>query len=148
MATYTQLLYHIVFATKHRRYVIDKDRKHLLLAYMIGIIQNLDSVPYQINGVGDHIHILVRIHPSISVSDFIKTLKTSTTTWIKREKLFPYFTSWQRGYGAFSCSIRQKDKLIRYIENQEEHHQKKTFLKEYKKLLKQAKIPFSESYLE
>ena len=148
MSTYPQLLYHIVFSTKHRRYVIDKDKKHLLFAYMIGIIQNLDSVPYQINGVGDHIHILVRIHPSMSISDFVKTIKTSSTLWIKRENILPYFTSWQGGYGAFTCSIRQKDKLIKYIENQEEHHKKNTFIQEYKKLLDKADVKYSVEYLD
>ena len=148
MSTYTQLLYHIVFSTKYRRYTLDKSKRESLFKYMNGIIKKLNSVPYRINGVGDHIHILVRIHPSVSLSDLIKTVKCRSTIWIKENKIFPYFTSWQEGYGAFTCSIRQKDRLIKYIDNQEEHHQRRTFVQEYKKLLDKAEIKYNASYLD
>jgi len=148
MSTYTQLLYHIVFSTKYRRYTLEKSKKESLFKYMNGIIKNLDSVTYRINGVGNHIHILVRIHPSVCLSDFVKTIKARSTIWIKENKVFPYFISWQKGYGAFTCSIRQKDRLIKYIDNQEEHHQQKTFVQEYKKLLDKAEIEYSVKYLD
>ena len=148
MSTYTQLLYHIIFSTKYRKYVLEKSQKESLFKYISGIIKNLNSVPYRINGVGDHIHILVRIHPTVCLSDFVKNIKTSSTAWIKSENLFPYFTSWQEGYGAFTCSIRQKDRLIKYIDNQEEHHQRRTFIQEYRKLLDKAEIKHNANYLD
>ena len=147
MSTYTQLLYHIVFSTKYRRYTLGKSKRESLFKYMNGIIKNLDSVTYRINGVGDHVHILVRIHPSVSLSDLIKTVKSRSTIWIKENKIFPYFTSWQEGYGAFTCTVRQKDRLIKYIDNQEEHHQRRTFIQEYKKLLDKAEVKYKGNSL-
>ena len=148
MSTYTQLLYHIVFSTKNREPVIDLNKRERLFKYVWGIIKKQKSVLYRINAVEDHIHILTHIHQSISLSDFMKTLKTSSTTWIKEEKLFPYFSHWQDGYGAFTYSIQDKNNIINYIKNQEEHHKKISFMDEYKKLLEDAGIKYNPKYLQ
>jgi putative transposase len=96
--------------------------------------------------MSDHIHILTSIHPAISLSEFVKIIKTSTTIWIKENKIFPHFVSWQPGYGAFTVSINDKANVIKYIKNQQLHHQNKSFIEEYKKILELAEIDYDEKY--
>lgn len=112
-----------------------KESRDALYGYIVGLLENKKCHPYRINGVEDHIHILTHIHPSVSLSDLVKDIKVSTSKYIKEKKLFAGFTSWQEGYGAFTYSVREKEILINYIKNQEEHHRKKTFGEEYIELL-------------
>jgi REP element-mobilizing transposase RayT len=97
--------------------------------------------------VEDHLHILTHVHPNIAVSSLIKDIKLASVDFIKREEIFPEFKGWQDGYAAFTESIKAKERLIKYIKNQEEHHRKSNFLDEYKKLLKEHEIDFDERYL-
>lgn len=147
MATHTQLLYHFVFSTKYREPTIVPDQKKRLFAYLHQLLINKNCHLYRINGVEDHLHILTHVHPPISVSSLIKDIKLAADDFIKKEDLFPKFKGWQDGYGAFTESIKEKDRLIVYIKNQEEHHRKVSFLDEYKALLKEHKIEFDEKYL-
>lgn len=148
MSTYTQLLYHIVFSTKNREPTIALSEKERLFKYIWGVIKNQKSLLYRINAVEDHIHILTHIHPSISLSDFVKTIKTSSTIWIKEEKLFPLFSHWQDGYGGFTYSINEKQNIVNYIKKQEEHHKTISFIDEYKKMLDNAGIKYDPKYLQ
>ena len=148
MSTYTQILYHIVFSTKNRKKVLTVDNRQRLLKYIWGIIKNQNSHLYRINAVDDHVHILTHLHPTICLSDFIKTIKINSTKWIKNEKIFPKFTNWQDGYGAFTYSINEKNVVIKYIKSQEEHHKKVSFIDEFKKLLDDAGIKYDEKYLK
>jgi putative transposase len=147
MSTYTQLLYHVVFATKGRQRVLQEDRRDQLFKYIWGIVKNLDSVLYRIGGVEDHVHILVGLHPTISVADFVKTLKVASSKWIKEEAIFPQFTGWQDGYAALTCSLAERDSIIAYIKNQVEHHRAKEFLEEYREFLERAGIKLDERFL-
>ena len=147
MSTYTQILYQIVFSTKNRERVMNKENRDELFGYIVGLLENKKCHPYRINGVEDHIHILTHLHPSVSLSDLVKDIKISTSKFIKEKNLFQNFDAWQSGYGAFTYSIRQKDILINYVKNQEEHHRKKTFREEYIELLKEHEIAFEEKYL-
>lgn len=147
MSTYTQIIYQIVFSTKRRERVMTKESRDELYGYIVGLLENKKCHPYRINGVEDHIHILTHIHPSVSLSDLVKDIKVSTSKYIKEKNLFLGFSSWQEGYGAFTYSIREKDILINYIKNQEEHHRKKTFREEYIELLHEHEIAFEEKYL-
>ena len=100
------------------------------------------------NGVEDHIHILTHLHPSVSLADLVKDIILASTKFIKKNNnIFPLFSSWQNGYGAFTYSIDRKDVLINYIKNQEKHHRIKTFRKEYIELLQEHGIEFEEKYL-
>jgi len=148
MSTYTQIFFHIVFSTKNRENVLISNNRERLLKYIWGIIKNQKSHLYRVNAVEDHLHILTHIHPTICLSDFVKTIKTSSTKWIKEEHIFPSFTNWQDGYGAFTCSINEKDKIIEYIKAQEEHHKKVSFMNEFKLLLENAGIEYDEKYLK
>lgn len=147
MATHTQLLYHFVFSTKHRKPTMVTEQKKRLFAYIHQLLTNKNCHLYRINGVEDHLHILTHVHPSISVSSLIKDIKLAADDFIKREEIFPKFKGWQEGYGAFSESISSKDRLITYIKNQEEHHRNVSFLDEYKSILKEHEIVFDERFL-
>jgi len=147
MSTYTQICYYIVFSTKNRVPCLDDNRREDLFRYIWGIIKNKQSHLYRIGGVEDHLHILTSLHPMIALANFVKEIKTSTSNWIKSGNVFPAFEHWQDGYGAFTCSIRDKDRLIEYIKNQPEHHRKLSFLDEYRKLLAEAGVEFDEKHL-
>jgi len=147
MSTYTQILYQIVFSTKNREKVLTEENHPKLFNYIWGIIKNQKSHLYRINGVEDHIHILTYLHPSVALSDLVKDIKVSSSKMIKEEKLFPKFSSWQVGYGAFTYSIDAKENLIKYIATQKEHHKKMSFEEEYKSLLKEFDVEFDEKYL-
>ncbi len=147
LATYNQIIYHIVFATKHRERVLDQPRRDDLFRYISGIVKNHDGHVFRINGVEDHIHILTSIHPTVALADLVKAVKTGSAKWIKENNVFPRFGHWQEGYGAFTHSVREKDGLIEYIKNQEEHHRGVDFLDEYRRLLKDAQVEFDEKYL-
>jgi len=101
----------------------------------------------RINAVCDHLHILVNIHPTVTVSGLIKDIKISSSLLIKKEDLFPGFKAWQIGYGAFSVSYRDKKRLIEYIKNQKEHHNKLNSKLEFISLLKENEIEVKPEYL-
>lgn len=147
MSTYTQLIYQIVFSTKNRRPTLHKNNRDLLFKYISGLLENKKCHLYRINGIEDHIHIVTHIHPTISISSLVKDIKLATSSYIKEKKIFPNFDGWQEGYGAFTYSIKEKDRLIAYVINQEEHHSKKSFLDEYKALLSNHEIEFDEKHL-
>jgi len=93
------------------------------------------------------VHILTSLHPSVSLADLIKDLKTGSSLWIKKEGVFSMFSHWQDGYAAFTHSKQEIDGLIEYIKGQEEHHRRATFAEEYRKLLEEAGIEFDERYM-
>ena len=147
MNSYRQLFYHIVLATYNHKHVLNEKYNRDLYGYIHGIIKNKKSVLYQINGTDNHIHMLCDIHPTMSLSDFIKTIKTTSNKWMKASGLFPQFEAWCTGYGAFTKSTRDKEMIINYIKNQKEHHRHTTFLEEYKRLLDEEGIDWDERYL-
>ena len=147
MSTYTQILYQIVFSTKKRERTLKEKDREKLYAYICGILKNKKCHLYRINGVEDHIHIITRIHPSVTLSSLVKDIKLSTSSWIKENSYFPSFNGWQDGYGAFTYSINEKDRLIEYVKNQQIHHFRKSFMEEYIELLREHKIDFDEKYL-
>jgi putative transposase len=148
VSTFTQIYYHIVFATKERRPVLKAECRQELFRYTWGIIRNKQCHLYRINGVEDHLHILTSLHPSVTLANLVKDIKLATNGWIKEKQLFPGFVGWQEGYGAFTCSHAAKDRLIEYIKNQEEHHRRQTFRDEFREMLIKAGIEFDEKYLE
>ena len=121
--TYTQILYHVVFSTKERKRAINETREDDLYKYLWGIHKNLKCHLYRIGGVKDHIHILTSLHPTVALSKYIETTKTSSTDWIRREKVYGSWPGWQDGYGAFTVSWPERDDIIEYIKRQNEHHQ-------------------------
>jgi len=147
MSTYRQIIYQIVFSTKYREKVLTKEKRAALFQYITGIIQNKNCHLYRINGVEDHLHIVTDLHPSIALASFIKDIKVSSSLYIKEQKLFEDFIGWQNEYGAFTYNIKEKDRLIEYVKNQEEHHKEQTFQEEYIGLLVENGVDFDEKYL-
>ncbi len=147
MSTYTQILYQIVFSTKFREKTLVKEQREQLYKFIWGLLKNKNCVLYQIGGIEDHIHILTHVHPNISISSLVKDIKLASSDYIKKNNVFPNFSAWQNGYGAFTYSVREKEMLMNYIKNQEQHHQKKTFKEEYIEILNEHKISFEEKYL-
>ena len=147
MKTYTKIIYHIVFGTRNRIPAITRSRKEELYKYVSGILENKNCHLFRINGVEDHLHILTDIHPTIAVSSLVKDIKVATSLYIQENRLFPHFVAWQEGFGAFTYSIREKDILIEYIKNQEEHHRKVSFKEEFRALLQEHEVEFDEKYL-
>lgn len=144
--TYTQLYIQLVFSVKGRESLIKKAWKDNLYAYIGGIILTKNSKPLAINGMPDHIHIFIGYNPSTSLPDLVEEIKTSSNKYLKEKYKIPVF-SWQKGYGAFSYSRSQIDPVIKYIHNQESHHQKHTFKEEYIKMLNDFEVEFKEEYL-
>jgi len=147
MSTYTQILYHIVFGTKYKIRCLEEKHRDLLFKYIWGVLNNNKCHLYRINGVDDHIHILIHIHPTVALSSLVKDIKLASHAWIKKKPLFPAFKGWQEGYGAFTHHISDKDRLIRYIKHQKEHHKQISWPQELKALLKEHGIAFNEKYL-
>ena len=147
MSTYTQILYQIVFSTKYRESTLTKNKRDELFKYIWGLLKNKKCHLYRINGVEDHLHIVTHLHPTVSLSSLVKDIKVASSLYIKEQNLFENFTSWQEGYGAFTYTIKEKDRLIEYVKNQEAHHSIKTFKQEYIELLTEHGIEFDEKYL-
>ncbi len=145
--SFTQILYHIVFCTKERKPTIPNDKSAELYKYIWGNIKNHDSHLYRINGYEEHLHLLTDLHPSLRLDDFIKSIKVSSSKWLKQNKDFPFFNGWADKYAAFTVSYKDKEKVIEYIKSQREHHKKVSFFDEYKKFLVDNGIEFNEKYL-
>ena len=145
--TYTQLYIHTVFAVKHRSGLISIAWKEDLHRYMTGIVQNQDHKLIAINGMPDHVHAFIGLNPKQSVSELMQYLKMDSAKWVNEKKLTLNKFEWQSGYGAFSYSHSQIDSVVKYIQNQEEHHRKKTFLEEYTAFLQKFNVPYDERYI-
>lgn len=145
--TYTQIHIQFVFAVKYRASLIHSSWKDELYKYITGIIRNNNHKLISINGMPDHIHILIGIRPSQSISDLLKDIKSNSSKWINEKKFVKEKFEWQEGYGAFSYSKSQIKDVIAYIENQEEHHRKKSFLEEYLNFLNKFEIDYDEKYV-
>jgi REP element-mobilizing transposase RayT len=145
--TYTQLYIHFVFAVKYRAALLNNSWDDRLRLYIAAITQNNGHKLLAINNMPDHLHMLIGVNPSQSISDLIRLVKGDSSEWINKEKLTPYKFQWQEGYGAFSHSKSQVDKVVKYILNQQEHHKKSTFLDEYRQMLNSFDIAFDERYI-
>ena len=147
MSTFTQILYQIVFSTKNRERTLTPDGRSTLFGYITGIHKAKGCHLYRLNGIEDHIHIATHVHPSVALASLVKDIKLATSDFIKKEALFRNFAGWQDGYAAFTYSYKDKDALIEYIKNQEQHHKTLSFKEELIDLLNEHGIEFNEKYL-
>ncbi|MEX2603870.1 MAG: IS200/IS605 family transposase [Gracilimonas sp.] len=145
--TYTQLYIHFVFAVQNRISLIQPDWEEELYKYITGIIQNKTHKMIAINGMPDHLHMFIGYQPKGAMSELIKVVKGESSKWIKDRGLVQGGFKWQEGYGAFSHSRSQIDRVYHYIQNQKEHHRKKSFREEYLELLKKFNVDFDEKYI-
>ena len=145
--TYTQIYVQIVFAVKGIKNLIAETHRDDIEKYICGIINNNKSKPLAIYCNPDHIQVLIGMNPSLSISDLVRDIKANSSRWINKNHWISDEFRWQDGYGAFTYSKSQLDKIITYILRQPEHHQKLSFKQEYLEFLKIYEIEFEERYL-
>ena len=145
--TYTQLYFHVVVAVKGRENWIKKDWEVNLYKYISGIISANGQKLMVINGVSNHIHILIGTKPNCNLSDLLRDIKACSSKWINEQGYLRNIFKWQTGFGAFSVSPSVVESVIRYINNQKEHHKTKSFTEEYISFLKDHDICYDERYI-
>lgn len=145
--TYTQLYFHIVFAVKGRDNLITSKFKIELYKYITGIISNKNQKLMIINGMPNHIHLLIGTKPNCNLSDLVRNIKANSSKWINENNFVLGKFEWQTGFGAFTVSHSGLDKVIKYIKDQEKHHKIKSFKEEYIDFLKGYKIDFEDKYI-
>jgi REP element-mobilizing transposase RayT len=145
--TYHQIYLQTVFAVKYRNAVILKDWKSKLFGVIGNLINETNCKTIIVNGVEDHVHCFLGLKPVVSVSELMKTVKAKSSKYINDHKLTPQRFEWQEGYGVFSYSQSQVDKVYRYVLNQEVHHRRQPFREEYLEFLKNFKIEYDEQYI-
>ncbi len=147
MSTFSQIYIQVVFAVKGRQSLIRPEWEEELYKYITGIVTNKEQKLIAINGVADHIHILLGLKPSCRLSDLVREIKKASNSFIKEKGFVKSKFEWQDGYGAFSYSHSALDNVIAYINNQKEHHRKKTFKEEYIEFLKKFQVDYKDEYL-
>ena len=145
--TYTKIYLHLVFAVQNRISLIQPEWKDELYKYITGIIQNNGHKLIAINGMSNHLHIAVGYKPHQLIPDLLQDIKGNSSTWINKKRFVKGKFTWQAGYGAFSFSHSHIDSVVKYINNQKKHHEKKTFRDEYIELLKKYDVLFDEKYI-
>jgi REP element-mobilizing transposase RayT len=145
--TYTNLIFHIIFSTKHRTPIILDNFKDELHAYIGGIAKGEGTLLLCIGGMPDHLHMMIRIKPIHSLSELMQRIKGKSSKWINQKRYTRSKFYWQSGYGAFSVSESQLSKLKEYIQNQTDHHKGKTFKEEFISILEKHKIEYDSEYI-
>ena len=145
--TFSQIYIQIIFAVKSRQNLIHSAFEEKLYQYIAGIVSGKGQKSLAVNGMPDHIHVLVGLKPSMGIADLVRDIKNNSTNFINKQNFLKYKFSWQEGYGAFSYSESNYGKVIEYIKNQKQHHKKQGFRHEYISFLKNFNVPFDEKYL-
>jgi REP-associated tyrosine transposase len=145
--TFTQIYIQVVFAVEWRQSLIRPEHKEEIHKYITGILRNKRQKLIEINSMPDHVHMLIGMEPDIAVSDLVREIKKSSTNFINTKHLVRGKFNWQEGFGAFSYSRSSLDSVIRYIRNQEAHHQRTSFKNEYLAMLRKFDIAFDDRYL-
>jgi len=144
--SFSQIYVQLVFAVKNRDALIMPEWEGELYKYINGIVTNKGQKALAINGTRNHIHIFVNIKPNCCISDLVREIKKASNTFVKDKKFSKFKFEWQSGYGAFSYSISQIDTVIKYINNQKEHHRKHTFKEEFHNFIEKFQIEYKEEY--
>ncbi|HEY3762456.1 MAG TPA: IS200/IS605 family transposase [Verrucomicrobiae bacterium] len=145
--TYTQIYIHAVFAVEGRQSLIRPENREELHKYITGIVSNQKQKLIAINTMPDHVHMLIGLRPEMSLSNLVRDIKANSSKFINEKRWVAGRFSWQEGFGAFSYSHSQLGPVIRYIENQQKHHAKKTFQEEYIELLEKFKVDYDRKYI-
>ena len=145
--TYTNLIVHVIFSTKDRLPQISRDLKPHLFPYMGGIVRQIGGTALAINGMPDHVHVLLTLPPTLPLADVIRTVKANSTRWVHQKWAEHDKFAWQTGYGAFSVSQSGVPDVSKYIAEQEEHHRKMSFQEEFLVFLKKQGIAYDERYI-
>ena len=148
MSTYNQILYQIVFGSYDYTPFLTIENENILFPYIAGILKNKSCHSYIVGGASNNIHIITHLHPTVALAFLVKDIKLASHKMIlENSKMFSHFTGWQVGYSSFTYHISSKIKLIRYVENQREHHMVFSFKEELIELLKEHSVDYNEDYL-
>ncbi len=145
--TFSQIYIQTVFAVSNRQSLIKANFKEDLYKYITGIVKNQGQKLISINGMPDHVHILIGLRPAMALADLVQEIKADSTNFVNKRRLVRGRFSWQEGYGAFSYGHSQLDTIVRYIQNQEKHHLRRSFRDEYLTLLRKYDIAFDDKYV-
>lgn len=145
--TFTQMYVQIVFAVRCRENVLTNKIRPRVFEYMSGIITSLNHKSIIVNGYSDHVHIFLGLNPAVSISDTVHDIKRGSSLFINENKLVQGRFSWQEGFGAFTYSKSQIGDVFTYIENQEQHHSRKSFRDEYLSILEKNEIEYDPRFL-
>ena len=140
-------MYHVVINTYRRQMTIPDETSEHLYRYIWSIVKSRGCRLYRINGIGNHIHMLIELSPTIALSDLVRDIKQGSSKWAKQQVYFPQFSGWGKEYGAFSCSCRDKERIVSYIINQRQHHQMSSFEEEYRQMLKLSVLEWNDKRL-
>ncbi|MBL1149960.1 MAG: IS200/IS605 family transposase [Armatimonadetes bacterium] len=143
----SNVLVHLVFSTKDRRPNLPEHVRSELHAYLVGILRNNNCHPLQVGGFDDHVHLLLNLSRTLTIAQLVEHLKTGSSKWLKTKG--PDFAgfAWQGGYGAFSVGPTEVERIVRYVQRQEEHHRKVTFQEEFRKLCQEHGVTLDERYV-
>ena len=145
--TFSQIYIQTVFAVENRQSLITPDFQEDLYKYITGIVRNQGQKLIAINGMPDHVHILIGLKPAMALADLVREVKADSTNFVNEQRLVRGRFNWQEGYGAFSYGHSQLNTIIRYIQRQQQHHQKRSFKDEYMTLLRKFDIAFDDRYI-
>lgn len=146
-SSFSQVYVHIVFHVKNDKIKMREIDLPRIFQYVGGIINNTEAIPIEIGGVGNHMHILSTLPRTMTISDFVKKIKSNSSKWIKTINKYYESFAWQDGYGVFSVSQGVLKTTIKYIQNQKQHHTKQTFKREYKQILDRHHIQYNEKFV-
>ena len=141
------VIIHVIFSTKERRPFFDPDTRPKFHGYLATVARNAGCEAYRVGGVADHVHLAIRLSRTITIADLVETLKTASSKWVKTLSADLSSISWQRGYGCFSVGPSDLDALRAYIDDQENHHQTRTFQDELRMFLKKYGVEYDEAYV-
>ncbi len=145
--TFTQIHIHIIFAVQGRASIISSEWEQRLYDYIIAIAHENGHKVLSINGMPDHLHILIGLMPNQALSELVKKIKSSTSKWLNEQKIVHGKFSWQEGYAAFAISKSRLPAIIKYIQDQKSHHKKHSFIEEYRKILDYLNIEYDDKYI-
>ena len=145
--TYSRIYIHYVFTVKYRQRLLQKPWREEVFKYIAGIIPEKGQKPININGVEDHVHVLVGIKPSMAVAELARIIKNNSSNFINERRFLSRKFAWQEGYGVFSYSHDAMKRVYKYIERQEAHHARKKFSQEYIEFLEQYQVEYHEKFL-
>lgn len=145
--SYTKILVHYIFSTKNREKIMTSELQERLWPYMGGIARENNLKALAVDGIEDHVHLLISLPATLSISKAIQLIKGGSSKWVHDTLPNHNNFKWQEGYGAFSVSISHVEDTIAYINTQKEHHRKKTFQEEYVSFLKKHGINYDERYI-
>jgi putative transposase len=143
----SKVVLHVVFSTKNREPWLDLDVRPRMHAYLATICRDLGAELVLVGGVADHVHVVTTLPRTVSQAQMIEQVKKTSSKWIKACDFRYRGFFWQRGYGAFSVSPSQLQIVLEYLNQQQEHHQTRTFQEEYRDLLRKHDVAFDERYV-